>query len=63
MPLTASLTLRAIDAGPRHGLSFWDALVWAAARENGVPVLNTEDCQAGRDLEGVRFVNPFEPRS
>jgi predicted nucleic acid-binding protein len=38
LPLTASITLRALDAMPRHGLSFWDALVWAAARENGIPV-------------------------
>jgi predicted nucleic acid-binding protein len=47
----------------RHGLSFWDALVWAAARKDGVPVLDTEDFQAGRDVEGVGFVNLFEPRS
>lgn len=59
LPLTASVTLRALDAMPTHGLSFWDALVWAAARENAVPVICTEDFQHGRDIDGVRFVNPF----
>jgi predicted nucleic acid-binding protein len=59
VPITPALTFRALDAMPRHGLSFWDALIWAAAVENGVPVLYTEDVQDGRDIEGVRFVNPF----
>jgi predicted nucleic acid-binding protein len=59
LPLSASITLRALDAMPRHGLSFWDALIWAAAREKGIPVLYTEDFQHGRDVEGVRIVNPF----
>src|SRR5262249_9570188 len=59
MPHTAAITLRALEAMPPHGLSFWDALIWAAARENGVGVIYTEDFQHGRDIEGVRFVNPF----
>ncbi len=58
-PLTSAVTLRALDAIPRHGLSFWDALVWAAAKENGVRVIYTEDFQDGRDVEGVLYVNPF----
>lgn len=61
LPLTASITLRALDAMPRHGFSFWDALIWAAAKENGVSVVYTEDFQHGRELEGVRIVNPFAP--
>jgi predicted nucleic acid-binding protein len=40
-------------------LSFWDALIWAAAKENGIPVVYTEDFQHGRDIEGVRIINPF----
>ena len=44
---------------PRHGLSFWDALIWSAAVENNVTVIYTEDFQDGRVVEGVRFVNPF----
>jgi predicted nucleic acid-binding protein len=59
LPLNAAITLRALEAMPRHGLSFWDALIWAAAKENGVAVISTEDFQHGRDVEGVRIVNPF----
>jgi predicted nucleic acid-binding protein len=54
LPLTSAVTFRALDAIPRHGLSFWDALIWAAAKENGVTVIYTEDFQHGRDVEGVR---------
>ena len=44
---------------PRHGLSFWDALIWSAAVECSVGIIYSEDFQDGRELEGVRFVNPF----
>jgi len=50
---------RALDAVVRHTLSFWDALLSATARRAGVAVLYTEDFQHGRELGGVRFVNPF----
>ena len=53
------MTLRALDAIPRHCLSLWDALIWAAARENGVRLIYSEDFQHGREIEGVRIVNPF----
>jgi predicted nucleic acid-binding protein len=59
LPLTPAVTFRALDAVPRHGLSFWDALIWAAAKENGISVIHTEDFQDGRDIEGVQFRNPF----
>jgi len=42
-----------------HGLSFWDALLWATLRRAGCNLLVTEDLQDGRVLGGVRFVNPF----
>jgi predicted nucleic acid-binding protein len=40
-------------------LSFWDALIWVAAKTHGIPRIYTEDFQHGRVLEGVKFVNPF----
>jgi predicted nucleic acid-binding protein len=43
-----------------YRLSFWDALIWATARNAGVPVVLSEDYQDGREIEGVRFVNPFK---
>jgi predicted nucleic acid-binding protein len=59
LPLTAAVTFRALDSMVQHGPSFWDALIWAAAKENDVPVIYTEDFQDGRDIEGVRYSNPF----
>lgn len=59
VPLTREVTLLPVDAVAAHGLSFWDALIWAAARENGIGTIYTEDFQHGREIEGVRFVNPF----
>ena len=61
VPVTSRLTFRALDAMPRHGLSFWDALIWAAAAEVTATTIYTEDFQDGREIEGVRFVNPFSP--
>lgn len=49
----------------RFDVSFWDALIVAAAQEAGCETLLTEDLSAGMDLDGVVVVNPFtsEPPS
>jgi predicted nucleic acid-binding protein len=47
--------------GDRHGLSFWDALLWATADRIGARYLLSEDFQDGRVLGGVTFVDPFKP--
>jgi predicted nucleic acid-binding protein len=52
---------QAIEVVTHHGLSFWDALLWATAERAGVRHLLTEDFQDGRRLGGVTFVNPFNP--
>ena len=49
----------AMEATRRHGLSFRDAMMWAAARRAGCSVLFSEDFQDGRSLGGVTFVDPF----
>jgi predicted nucleic acid-binding protein len=54
-----STLARAGLAVKRYQLSFWDAMLWATAREAGVTVLLSEDFQDGQVLEGVRIVNPF----
>jgi predicted nucleic acid-binding protein len=51
--------LAAIDLHRLHGLSFWDALVVRSAKQAGCSVLLTEDFQHGREMEGLRIVNPF----
>src|SRR5919199_5369857 len=45
----------------QHGLSIWDALIWAGAKINQVRYVLTEDSPHGHLLEGIRFLNPFAP--
>ena len=49
----------AMDAVAEHRLSFWDAMLWATARQSGCSAILTEDMQDGRRLSGVEFINPF----
>lgn len=44
-----------------HGIAFGDAMMWSVSRRAGARMLVSEDLQDGRELEGVRFVNPFNP--
>ena len=53
----------AMRAVREHGLSFWDALLWATVRRVGVELLISEDFQDGRSIEGVRILNPFAARN
>lgn len=53
----------AMGAVGEHGLPFWDAMIWAAAKSAGCRLLFTEDFQDGRALGGVTFVNPFAERN
>ncbi len=43
----------------RFALSFWDALIVAAAHVADCRHLLTEDLEAGVDYDGVRIVDPF----
>ena len=43
----------------RYQLSFWDALIVAAAQSASCRYLLTEDLQAGQDFAGLLVVNPF----
>jgi predicted nucleic acid-binding protein len=54
-PLTLELHIAARD----HGVSFYDALIVAAARESGCNVLFSEDLREGRSFDGLKIVNPF----
>jgi predicted nucleic acid-binding protein len=57
--LTEVTVLEAVRGAARHGLSYWDALIWAAAKLEGVANVLTEDFQDGALIEGVRFRDPF----
>jgi predicted nucleic acid-binding protein len=55
----AGLLERAWTIQDRYHLSFWDALIVAAARSSSCRYLLTEDLQADQDLDGVLVINPF----
>ena len=55
-PGSLRLAVRAVE---QHRLSFWDAMQWAVAKQSGATLLLSEDLQHDRELEGVRFRNPF----
>jgi predicted nucleic acid-binding protein len=55
-PGSLRLAMRAVE---HHSLSFWDAMQWAVAKQAGATVLLSEDLQQDRELDGVRFRNPF----
>ena len=52
--------LDALQANEDHKLPIWDALLWATARRAGCHIIFSEDFQDGRELGGVRFINPFK---
>ncbi len=58
-PGDESLMMRGREIERRHRLSWWDALVVAAAQLQGCVLLLTEDLQDGRDYGGVAARSPF----
>ena len=46
-----------------YRISFWDALILAAAEDGGAQVLLTEDLNHGQQYGSVRVENPFIPNS
>ena len=60
VPASSKSLIKALKAVNEHTLSFWDAMLWAVAREAGVTMLLSEDFQHDRILDGVQFCNPFK---
>lgn len=61
LDITPLVVREAVRAVQDHRMAYWDAQIWATARLNQVPVVFSEDFATGSAIEGVRFVNPFEP--
>ena len=51
--------LAAIDLHRLHRISFWDALILRSAKQAGCGVLLSENFQTGREIDGLKIVNPF----
>ena len=57
--ITPEIIKDAIDCSIINKLSFWDALIIAAAESAGCENLWTEDLNDGQVIRGVRVVNPL----
>lgn len=56
---TLELIEQALEIEGRTNFNYWDCAIIAAAVLSGCDVLYTEDMQHGREIAGVRIVNPF----
>ncbi len=54
-----ALVMRAIDLCSEKSVSFWDALIVAAAARAGAATLLTEDLNDGEEMLGVQILDPF----
>jgi predicted nucleic acid-binding protein len=50
---------RAIDCSVLNTVSFWDALIVAAAASSGCEIVYSEDLSPGQTIQGVRVENPM----
>ena len=57
--LDLALVRRAISTQIRYGISYWDALIVAAAESAGCTRILSEDLNHGQAYNGVVVVNPF----
>jgi predicted nucleic acid-binding protein len=55
----AAILERGCKLQDRFQLSFWDALIVAAAKSIGCRYLLTEDLQTSQDLDGILVISPF----
>lgn len=51
--------VNAMEAVEEHQLSFWDAMIWAVARQANCSIIISEDMQSVQHLGGIEFLDPF----
>jgi predicted nucleic acid-binding protein len=57
--VTPELIQEAIDCSILNELSFWDALIFAAAAAAGCSTAYSEDLNSGQTIRGVKVQNPL----
>jgi predicted nucleic acid-binding protein len=57
--ITPSTVVRASEISEAWKLAFWDGMIFAAAEQDRVEQLLSEDFTHGRVIAGIRIVNPF----
>ncbi|MBS0638293.1 MAG: PIN domain-containing protein [Acetobacteraceae bacterium] len=58
-PVSLAIVMEGIRIRGAYGFSYWDSAIIAAAIAIGCSELCTEDLSHGREIEGLRIVNPF----
>jgi predicted nucleic acid-binding protein len=58
-PTTPDTVTRAIDIAEMAQITFWDALIVAAAEQVQATYIYSEDLNAGQSIAGVKIVNPL----
>ena len=58
-PVTRELFATATEIADRHGISYWDAAILAAAMMLGCDAVYSEDMSHLQDYGGVQVINPF----
>jgi len=59
VPADYPLIVAAVETSLKHGISYWDAAILAAAEVLEASVLYTEDLNHGQLYGKVRVMNPF----
>jgi predicted nucleic acid-binding protein len=58
-PVTLETIHGALGGCARFQLSYWDALILAAARQMGSVTVYSEDFNQGQDYDGIQVIDPF----
>jgi predicted nucleic acid-binding protein len=59
-PTTPDTVARAIDLAALAQISFWDALIVAAAEQVQATQIFSEDLNGGQSIAGIQIVNPLK---
>jgi predicted nucleic acid-binding protein len=57
--ISLSIVTAALEIHARHGFSYWDSAIVAAAQALGCREVLSEDMGHGRRIDDLRIVNPF----
>lgn len=57
--VTPDLVRRALEISNLYEISYWKALIIAAAEKSGCALILSEDLNAGQNYCGIRCENPF----
>ncbi|MEQ8187288.1 MAG: PIN domain-containing protein [Candidatus Eremiobacterota bacterium] len=59
MQFSPEQLIKSSELRETHNFSFWDSLIVSCAILSNSRILYTEDMQSGREIEGVKIINPF----